>query len=209
MRHVADLRARRRPDEERVPEARRVPWPAGSGRRANLGSVIASTTTASIEPATDADLLTVQRLAGVIWRRHYPGIITDAQIDYMLERGYAPEALGKFLGGAGSGLALGKVDGETVAFAAWCPPGESATLKLDKLYVLQEHQGGGLGRALIEHVAACGRATGCTRLILCVNKRNTGSIRAYERCGFAIREAVVVDIGNGFVMDDYVMARDL
>jgi len=35
------------------------------------------------------------------------------------------------------------------------------------------------------------------------------AIRAYERYGLAIREAVVVDIGNGFVMDDYVMALNL
>jgi len=34
-------------------------------------------------------------------------------------------------------------------------------------------------------------------------------VRAYEKHGFAIRESVVVDIGGGFVMDDFVMARSL
>jgi RimJ/RimL family protein N-acetyltransferase len=48
-----------------------------------------------------------------------------------------------------------------------------------------------------------------TTLILNVNKQNLRAIRAYERNGFFVREAVVVDIGGGFVMDDYVMAKRL
>jgi RimJ/RimL family protein N-acetyltransferase len=47
------------------------------------------------------------------------------------------------------------------------------------------------------------------RLILSVNKRNTKAITAYKRNGFAIVESVVTDIGGGFVMDDYVMAKEL
>ena len=53
------------------------------------------------------------------------------------------------------------------------------------------------------------RARGCAALVLNVNKRNAQAIRAYERSGFTAREAVVVDIGGGFVMDDYVMAKPL
>ena len=51
------------------------------------------------------------------------------------------------------------------------------------------------------------RAAGARTLMLNVNKHNTQAIRAYEKHGFAIRDAVVVDIGGGFVMDDYVMAK--
>jgi RimJ/RimL family protein N-acetyltransferase len=47
------------------------------------------------------------------------------------------------------------------------------------------------------------------RLILSVNKRNTKAITAYKRNGFAIVESVVTDIGGGFVMDDYVMDKEL
>jgi RimJ/RimL family protein N-acetyltransferase len=53
------------------------------------------------------------------------------------------------------------------------------------------------------------RTGGARRLILSVNKRNTKAITAYKRNGFVIVESVVTDIGGGFVMDDYVMARDL
>lgn len=162
-----------------------------------------------LRPARRDDLSAVQRLAHVIWHAHYPGIITAAQIDYMLARGYAPEALAAFLDRPDRGLELAAVDGEPVGFAAWYVADEPGEVKLDKLYVLQSHQRHGLGRRLIERVADLARAAGAATLILNVNKRNAQAIRAYERHGFAIRAAVVNDIGNGFVMDDYLMAKSL
>lgn len=163
----------------------------------------------SITKATLSDLSQVQRLADVIWHRHYPGIITVEQIDYMLARGYSTEALSAFLRDAGSGLALANVDDDSVGFAAWYKPREPATTKLDKLYVLQEHQGRGIGGRLIDYVARRAREDGSATLVLNVNKQNEASIAAYLRCGFEVREAVKIDIGHGFVMDDYVMAKKL
>jgi ribosomal protein S18 acetylase RimI-like enzyme len=151
----------------------------------------------------------VQRLARAIWHAHYPGIITTAQIDYMLARGYAQDALEAFLGRTDRGLELALVDGEPAGFAAWYVQDDADLAKLDKLYVLQAHQRSGLGGRLIRRVAERARAAGAATLVLNVNKNNTQAIRAYERHGFAIREAVVNDIGGGFVMDDYVMAKEL
>jgi len=161
----------------------------------------------AIVPARPDELSAVQRLAGIIWRAHYPGIITTEQIDYMLERGYALDALGSFLARRDRGLELAKVDFELAGFAAWYVTDDPGEAKLDKLYVLQDYQRHGLGGRLIERVAALARDAGAAMLILNVNKNNVQAIRAYEKRGFAIREAVVVDIGNGFVMDDYVMAK--
>ena len=162
-----------------------------------------------IVAATTADIPLVQDLAHRIWHRHYPGIITVEQIDYMLARGYATAALAGFIARAGAGLAIARADGEPVGFAAWHRADETATTKLDKLYVLPEHQGRGVGRRLIEHVEAAARADGAHALVLNVNKHNAKSISAYVRCGFDVRREVVVDIGNGFVMDDYVMGKPL
>jgi GNAT superfamily N-acetyltransferase len=163
----------------------------------------------SLAAASPADLATVRRLADAVWHRHYPGSITVEQIDYLLERGYGEAALGRFLVEPGAGLALARVGGEPAGFAAWCRADEPATTKLDKLYVLQEHQRRGVGRRLIALVEEAARADGAGTLILNVNKRNLRSIDAYRRCGFAVREEVVVDIGRGFVMDDFVMAKPL
>ena len=40
---------------------------------------------------------------------------------------------------------------------------------------------------------------------LTVNKRNSDSIAFYQKIGFKIVDCVEMDIGGGFIMDDYVM----
>lgn len=164
----------------------------------------------AIVPAgSRSDLAIVRGLAERVWRRHYPGIIGTAQIDYMLARGYSAEALGAFVHDEGAGLAILVVGGSPAGFAAWCRADEPATTKLDKLYVLASARGTGGGRRLIEHVETAARADRSGALILNVNKHNAKAIAAYRACGFAIRDEVVADIGGGFVMDDFVMAKAL
>lgn len=169
----------------------------------------------AISPAAPDDIGLVQRLAREIWHRHYLGIITAEQIDYMLERGYSREALlplvardGQGIAPADRGIALARIAGISVGFVAWCPTGENAEMKLEKLYVLPEHHGKGIGRALIEHVVRCARDAGCRALTLNVNRSNTGSIRAYEHCGFTIAARGDFPIGGGFVMEDFIMLRE-
>ncbi len=162
-----------------------------------------------IVAATVDDIPVVAALAEVIWREHYPAIISHAQIDYMLARGYSAEALGAFVHDEGAGLAILVVGGSPAGFAAWCRADEPATTKLDKLYVLASARGTGGGRRLIEHVETAARADRSGALILNVNKHNAKAIAAYRACGFAIRDEVVADIGGGFVMDDFVMAKAL
>ncbi len=162
-----------------------------------------------LRPACRDDVPAIKELAHVIWHAHYPGIITVAQIDYMLERGYSTAALVELLDRSDRGLLLALVDGEPAGFAAWYLTTQSHEAKLDKLYVLPTRQRSGIGGRLVARVAEDARGTGAKTLILNVNKRNTRAIRAYEKHGFGIREAVVNDIGEGYVMDDFVMAKAL
>jgi ribosomal protein S18 acetylase RimI-like enzyme len=159
--------------------------------------------------AADGDLPAVAALAGTIWRRHYPGIISTEQIEYMLERGYAPDVLRRFIAEPGAGIVLLYAGSRLVGFVAYCRLDVLGEMKLDKLYVHQDFHKSGCGRRLIACVEAAARAAGCDTLVLNVNKGNAMAIHAYERNGFGVREEVVVDIGGGFVMDDYVMAKSL
>jgi len=163
---------------------------------------------AQIIRATEVDLPIISALAGVIWRACYPGIITGAQIDYMLARMYALEVLRDELHSQGISHDLLLVDGKPAGFASYGPTAEPGVMKLHKLYLLLELQGRGFGSYLLQHVEREVRARAGRRLILLVNKRNAKAIAAYQRNGFVIAESIVTDIGNGFVMNDYIMAKE-
>jgi GNAT superfamily N-acetyltransferase len=163
----------------------------------------------TIRAATGADLPVIARLAGVIWRACYPAIITHAQIDYMLARMYALDVMRDEIRSQGIRYELLLANGEPAGFASYGPTAEPGVTKLHKLYLLPELHGRGLGSRLLQHVEHEVRVAGARRLILSVNKRNARAITAYQRNGFIIADSVVTEIGNGFVMDDYVMAKNL
>ena len=61
----------------------------------------------------------------------------------------------------------------------------------------------------MEFITARANALDCAEISLTVHKSNDRSIKAYEGMGFRTTEEAVVDIGGGYVMDDYRMAKPL
>lgn len=164
---------------------------------------------AQIRPLADVDLERVALVAREIWYQHYPGIITVRQIEFMLKQRYRPEVIRAQLV-AGQSWWYGAWAGDDLSGFAACEPGNHPfAMKLDKLYVRLRYRGQGHGRALMEQAERLARERGCARIYLQVNKYNARSIQFYLRSGFAVSDAVRVEIGNGFVMDDYIMDRPL
>ena len=148
-------------------------------------------------------------LAGVIWRQHYPGIISSAQIDYMLARMYALDVLKEEIRAKGIRFVRLLVDNELAGFASLGPGLAQGEMQLHKCYLLPKLHGRGYGSLLLRHCEREAVRVGARRLVLTVNKHNVNAIAAYQRNGFKKLDAVVVDIGGGFVMDDFVMAKEL
>lgn len=154
-----------------------------------------------------ADVEAVSSLARVVWQATYPALISQAQIDTMLAERYAPQRILEQLESAHDAWWVAREDGAVVAFAhAQAKPPDC---KLDKLYVHPALQRRGIGNALLQTVTDWALEQKATRLWLQVNRGNTPAIRAYEKYGFRVVEARVFDIGDGFVMDDYVMEKML
>ncbi|HXC17772.1 MAG TPA: GNAT family N-acetyltransferase [Holophagaceae bacterium] len=158
---------------------------------------------------TEADFEPLARLAEAIWRAHYGPLIGLAQVEYMLKGRYTPEKLRAYLDASDRWLRLLKLDGETIGYCSYALTTTPGEMKLEQLYLLEAFKGRGLGGLMMRHVEAEARAHGCGTLMLTVNKGNTDSIAVYKKSGFTIREEAVFDIGNGFVMDDYVMEKQL
>ena len=53
------------------------------------------------------------------------------------------------------------------------------------------------------------REEGLSKIRLTVNKGNEHAIGVYSHYGFQVEEQVKSDIGSGYVMDDYVMVKEL
>jgi ribosomal protein S18 acetylase RimI-like enzyme len=162
---------------------------------------------ARVEPLMPEDAERISALAREIWERHYADIIGTAQIEYMLRQRYEPHIIRAELRRNDLWWEKLLVRNRIAGFASYFLTGQPGEMKLDKLYVHQDCQRRGYGGLLIEHACACARACGCSRLVLAVNKNNRNAIAAYQKHGFEVAEAVVKDIGGGFVMDDYIMVR--
>ena len=163
----------------------------------------------AISAVTPADVREIAALARIVWQEAYPAIITQAQIDFMLEQRYNAPRLLEELAAPGIWWDQIHVDGTLAGFASTLLADRPGEMKLDKIYIDPARQRLGLGGLLIAHIIQRALAAGCHTLILAVNKQNERAIAAYRKNGFAVREAVRVEIGDGFVMDDFIMAKSL
>lgn len=172
-------------------------------------NTIPANVTSEILPVGEEHLPALAELADQIWRQHYPGIISHEQIEYMLGWMYSLETLREEMLAKGVRFVRLLAAGRFVGFASFGPQPAPGLMKLHKCYLLPEFHGRGLGSKLLQHCEAEVRRLDGRRLILAVNKHNTKALAAYLRNGFHIAESVVTDFGAGFVMDDYIMAKDL
>lgn len=163
--------------------------------------------TIDIAPLRLEEAEALVELAGRVWRAHYPGIISPAQIEYMLAQRYKPGLVRQLL--ARGDLWLAAREGGVLLGFAHAYPLQAGDFKLDKLYVETARQRRGIGGGLIVEVARRARAHGFTRLVLRVNRQNRQAIQAYLKHGFRVADVVLEDIGGGYCMDDYVMVRML
>ena len=164
-------------------------------------------TEARLEAITEADFETLAQLGEKIWREHYAKIISMAQIMYMLSGRYAPENLRSYLNAEDRWLNLLKLGETAVGYCSYSTTASPAEMKLEQLYLLEECRGKGLGFMMLSHVEDQARKLRLGVLMLQVNKLNADSIAFYQKAGFTIREEAAFDIGNGYVMDDYVMEK--
>jgi ribosomal protein S18 acetylase RimI-like enzyme len=162
-----------------------------------------------IRPLAKEYLSKVQSIAHRTWPTTFANILSAEQIDYMLNWMYSLEMLESQLE-KGHTFLLAEEEGKELGFAGLeLNYSEGPKAKLHKIYLLPEAQGKGAGKALILEVAERARKSGQKSLLLNVNKYNQKAIEFYNRIGFQEIYKEVIDIGNGYMMDDVVMELNL
>lgn len=160
-----------------------------------------------IEPAkTKKTYKIIAGLAELIWTEHYTPIIGEQQVAYMLEKFQSAIAIEDQVA---NGVLYYLISFQDKPVGYFSVSREEDFLFLSKLYVLRSARAKGLGRAAISYMEDLAKDFDLQRIRLTVNKFNTNSIKAYEKMEFLNVDAIVQDIGNGFVMDDYVLEKIL
>ena len=160
-----------------------------------------------IKKASVTDIPLIRELTFRVWPQTYASILTQEQIDYMLEMMYSESSLTKQIVEYGCQFILVYEDGNPVGFASYSEE-EPHRWKLNKIYILQNQQGKGTGKFVINHIIDEIRKQKASSLFLQVNLNNKAKI-FYEKLGFDEVDFINLDIGNGYFMNDYIMEKKL
>ena len=155
--------------------------------------------------ANSSHLSIIKNLAYAIWPSAYGEILSQEQLTYMLSMFYSETALKQQMEDKKHVFYLVKNDaGKYVGFVAYEINCEPHKTKIHKIYVLPETQGTGVGKLLFNLVVEKAKENNQKAVFLNVNKYNKAK-QFYEKLGFTITKEEVIDIGNNYIMDDYVM----
>ena len=157
--------------------------------------------------ASDDDISQIQEVAAKTWPVAYGKILSAAQIEYMLDLFYSAAALEKSMQLQNYIFAVN--GGKIIGFCGIEHHFHSSpTTRIHKLYILPEAQGLNAGRKFIEHITEVALESSSRKLSLNVNKYNS-ALQFYKKLGFQSVREETIDIGNGYLMEDFVMEKDI
>ena len=171
-----------------------------------------------VETAEDRERLA--ELAGRIWREYWPAIIGEDQTEYMVANFQSLEAIERDMALEGEPYEYWFISSDAADARGGAPRvphvvgytgghTEASTDRffISKIYLLAEERGRGYASRVVDFYEALCRERGLSAMYLTVNKHNELGIRAYKGRGFEVIDSVEADIGEGFIMDDYIMEK--
>jgi GNAT superfamily N-acetyltransferase len=154
------------------------------------------------------DFETIHALAEKVWPQTYKSILSEEQVEYMFGMMYSREAFTEQVGLKNHHFLLAKGDNEYLGFASYECNYSTGVTKIHKLYVLPETQGKGVGRAMVTAIVNIAKKNGNSIISLNVNRYNK-AVHFYEAIGFTKAGQEDIDIGQGYLMEDYIMQKEV
>lgn len=156
---------------------------------------------------TVEEISIIARLAAKIWREYYVSIITIEQIDYMIEKYQEVSAIAEQIHHQGYEYYFIQHDSSLLGYMSVRQ--EEEKLFLSKFYIGKEHRGHGYASRAMTFLEQLCKDRNLSHIWLTVNRHNKSSIAVYEKKGFRIVREQIADIGNGYVMDDFIMEKEI
>lgn len=153
------------------------------------------------------DIKLIQEIAHATWPITYGEILSKEQLEYMLDLIYSDEALTNQYNKKEQLFYLISENEINLGFIGieHQYKGEAIT-KIHKIYLMPETQGKGIGKKVIDEIQKLAIDNNSKALLLNVNRFNS-ALGFYKKIGFEVAEEVNIEIGNGYLMEDYVMEK--
>ena len=159
-----------------------------------------------ILPIKQEDINLIVDIAKPIWVEHYSPIIGRDQVDYMLDKFQSVKAIKEQLL---QGYRYFKVLNEKQIIGYFSTQfRDNSSLFISKFYLAKSARGLGVGKIMLQFIESLALECTCNSLDLTVNKYNP-AYQVYLKLGFTNQGSVEIDIGNGYIMDDYLMSKNI
>ena len=149
------------------------------------------------------DIKEFAKLTSEIWHEYWTCILSNEQIDYMVEKFQSENAIINQINNENYTYFYIVYDKQKAGYIGLS--NKQDYLFLSKLYLKKEFRHKGLGKEAFDFIKQFAQNNNYNKIQLTVNKYNKNTIDAYYKWRFKTVDSVVTDIGNGYVMDDYIM----
>ncbi|MFV0362987.1 MAG: GNAT family N-acetyltransferase [Suipraeoptans sp.] len=156
-----------------------------------------------IPVSDEIDIETVAKLANTIWHEYFTPLIGLNQVEYMLEKFQSFSAITSQIENDRYMYNIIKNGDNAIGYFGFQI--KESKLFLSKLYIKENMRGNGISRTVIEYLIGICKDKKLSCIWLTCNKGNENTLNAYRHFGFEQTDSVITDIGNGYVMDDYIM----
>lgn len=159
-----------------------------------------------IEKIDETKLSLVQKIAQQTWPVAFGEILSKQQLSYMMDMMYRLEVLESQLLD-GHEFYIYFLNNEAIGFMGIeSNYNDNSQLKIHKLYILPSFQGKKIGEQFIDFAENRAKDLKQNALTLNVNRYNK-ALYFYEKLGFKKVKSVDIEIGQGYLMEDYVMEK--
>lgn len=153
------------------------------------------------------DIKELAALAKEIWFEYWHSIMTLGQIYYMVNKFQSEIALNDQIEHGNYSYYFITEDGKKIGYFGIEP--QEDNLFLSKFYIAKDYRYKGIGRMVFEIIKNIAKEHNLNKIHLTVNKHNIKTIEIYEKWGFRSLHPLIINIGNGYEMDDYLMEYEI